>query len=99
MPLTRPRKRWSAVISGGPLELLLLVKEPAAKREEITTDKLAAVLRAAFACLKEGWLILAEAHSIYGNEDGRPPKSPVIDKPANGNQDDKNKAGRDRKST
>ena len=59
----------------------------------MTTNKFAAFLRAALAFLKEGWLTLAEAHSIYGNEDGRPPRSPVTDKNTVGNQEEKSKTG------
>jgi hypothetical protein len=58
----------------------------------MTTDKLASFFQAAFAYLKEGWLILAEAHSIYGSKDGRPPRSPVTDKPAKDDKEDKSKA-------
>ena len=63
-------------------------------REGRMINKLAAFFQAVLAHLKEGWLILAEAHSIYGNEDGRPPRSPVTDKPTNGKQEDKSKTGK-----
>lgn len=60
----------------------------------MTNDKLVALFRAAFTCLREGWLILAEAHSIYGNEYGRPPRSPVTDKPTSGGREKKNESGK-----
>lgn len=58
------------------------------------TSKLAAFSRTLLDYLKEGWLALAEAHSLYENEHGGRPTSPVTDGPAKEDKEQKSKIWR-----